>query len=78
MTVVINPPISVLERLASEGYLEGAPGHVSPAALAVDRAAVRCARCARCRKRGMACKMFRKGPRYAVVAVCCCGYQEEV
>jgi hypothetical protein len=71
--------LAARQALFADGYAPGAPVHVPPRALAIDRACCRSMRCPRCNRRGLAHEPYRKGLTYRALAVCrCCGFCEEV
>ncbi|HVS40139.1 MAG TPA: hypothetical protein VMS17_31565 [Gemmataceae bacterium] len=59
-------------------YLPGLPLSYGPTAAAIDRAAARRTVRPLCKRRGLTCKHYHRGPSVRAVAVCCCGFGEEL
>jgi hypothetical protein len=56
--------------LTVAGYIPGAPAHVRPDCLRIDREACRDSACDGCGRVGLTFYPYQKGPRYRAVAEC--------
>jgi hypothetical protein len=75
-----SPYAALASRLARQGFRPGAPAHLTPLSLAVDRLLCMNLRCPSCRRRRtMRLAPFTDGAAYRGVARCRhCGHGEEV
>lgn len=69
--------VAAKARLHAEGFVPGAPAHVSVECQAIDAHAVHAARCGACGKRRLAYRPFHAGRIYRALAACPCGWAEE-
>jgi hypothetical protein len=69
---------AVETSLRSLGFTPGFPPPLAPMARAVDQSSARRLVCPACKRRGMGLKPFHKAGGYRCVAVCKCGFREEV
>jgi hypothetical protein len=70
---------AALAALYLLGWEDGAPRHITPETLEVDRRVCRALRCPHCRRRGLGFHPLRSGRRYRVLAACAgCRHHEEV
>jgi hypothetical protein len=75
---LIRPAEVLHRRLVEEGFREGPPRDLTKAAIAIDVEVCREMECPACSAVGLTWQPYHRDLCYRAVAVCECGYGEEV